>query len=44
MSIARLLLIEAPLSAGWQMPVAATAIWIVVLTVVALWRFSREEF
>jgi ABC-2 type transport system permease protein len=28
----------------WPIPVLATAIWIVVMTVVALWRFGREEF
>ena len=28
----------------WQVPVAATALWIVVMTAVALWRFGREEF
>jgi ABC-2 type transport system permease protein len=28
----------------WPAPVAATAIWIVVMTIAALWRFEREEF
>jgi ABC-2 type transport system permease protein len=28
----------------WPIPVLATAFWIVVMTVVALWRFGREEF
>jgi len=28
----------------WPVPVAATALWIVVMTAVALWRFGREEF
>lgn len=28
----------------WPIPIVACAIWIVVFTAVALWRFSREEF
>jgi len=28
----------------WPVPVLATAFWIVVMTVAALWRFGREEF
>jgi ABC-2 type transport system permease protein len=44
MNIARLVLLEAPLPEGWQVPAAATAVWVVVLMAAALWRFSREEF
>jgi ABC-2 type transport system permease protein len=28
----------------WPVPIIATSIWIIVMTVVALWRFGREEF
>jgi hypothetical protein len=28
----------------WPVPIVVTAIWIVVMTAVALWRFNREEF
>jgi ABC-2 type transport system permease protein len=28
----------------WQWPVVATALWIMVFVVVAIWRFGREEF
>jgi ABC-2 type transport system permease protein len=28
----------------WPVPIIATGIWIVVMAVVALWRFGREEF
>jgi len=28
----------------WPIPIVATTIWIVVFTIVALWRFGREEF
>jgi ABC-2 type transport system permease protein len=35
---------EQQLPSIWPIPVLATAIWIVVMTVVALWRFGREEF
>ena len=28
----------------WPVPVATTVIWIVLMTVAALWRFEREEF
>jgi ABC-2 type transport system permease protein len=28
----------------WPVPIIATAIWIVVMTAMALWRFGREEF
>jgi ABC-2 type transport system permease protein len=44
MSLARLILIEAPLPADWLSPVVASAIWIVVLMAAALVRFGREEF
>lgn len=29
---------------NWYVPIVATAIWIVLFTAVALWRFNREEF
>jgi ABC-2 type transport system permease protein len=32
------------LPAAWPMPVIATAAWTVLFIVIALWRFSREEF
>jgi ABC-type transport system involved in multi-copper enzyme maturation permease subunit len=32
------------LPAVWPVPIVATAVWIVVMMVVALWRFGREEF
>ena len=28
----------------WPIPIIAVAVWIVVMTAVALWRFEREEF
>jgi ABC-2 type transport system permease protein len=28
----------------WPIPVLATALWIVVMSIAALWRFGREEF
>jgi ABC-2 type transport system permease protein len=28
----------------WPVPIIATALWIVVMTAAALWRFGREEF
>ena len=28
----------------WPVPIIAVAVWIVVMTAVALWRFEREEF
>ncbi|HEX5808397.1 MAG TPA: ABC transporter permease subunit [Anaerolineales bacterium] len=34
----------APLPAGWQIPVIATALWIPLFIGIALWRFRREEF
>ena len=33
-----------PLPPNWFVPIGATAIWIVLFAVVALWRFNREEF
>lgn len=36
--------LDMPLPDNWYVPVVATAIWTVALTVIALWRFSREEF
>jgi ABC-2 type transport system permease protein len=32
------------LPAAWPIPVSATAMWTILFIVVALWRFSREEF
>jgi ABC-2 type transport system permease protein len=37
-------LIGAAVPADWFIPVIATAVWTVIFLVVALWRFSREEF
>lgn len=42
--IAAGLALGAELPSIWPVPVAATAIWIVVMTIAALWRFGREEF
>lgn len=33
-----------PLPEVWPVPIVATGLWIVLFTVVALWRFNREEF
>jgi ABC-2 type transport system permease protein len=33
-----------PLPPGWVTPIVATAIWIVVMLALALWRFGRDEF
>ena len=33
-----------PLPSVWPIPILATAIWIVVMIALALWRFEREEF
>lgn len=33
-----------PLPPNWYVPIVAVIGWIVVMTAVALWRFSREEF
>jgi ABC-2 type transport system permease protein len=33
-----------PLPSVWFVPILATSIWIILMTVVALWRFGREEF
>ena len=38
------LVLGTELPSVWPVPIIATAIWIVVMTVVALWRFGREEF
>jgi len=38
------LALQQPLPDIWFVPVVASAIWIVVFSVVALWRFGREEF
>ena len=32
------------LPAVWTIPIIATAIWIIVMTAIGLWRFNREEF
>jgi ABC-2 type transport system permease protein len=42
--IASALTLGMPLPPGWQVPIAVTAIWIVIMIALALWRFSREEF
>jgi len=44
MSIARTTLLGTALPEAWGVTVAATAVWVVLLIGVALWRFSREEF
>jgi ABC-2 type transport system permease protein len=41
--IAALIAVEAPMLRG-GMPIAATAFWTVLVVVVALWRFRRDEF
>lgn len=28
----------------WPVPILATAVWSVIMTVIAIWRFGREEF
>ena len=33
-----------PLPPNWYVPIVAVIFWIVVMTAVTLWRFSREEF
>jgi len=38
------LALQQPLPDIWFVPVVASAIWIVVFSAVALWRFGREEF
>jgi len=38
------LALGAELPSIWPVPIITTAFWIVVMTVVALWRFEREEF
>jgi hypothetical protein len=43
-AIARMIMLGQALPEGWPLPVIATALWVVVLIGLALWRFSREEF
>jgi len=38
------LVLGTELPSVWPVPIIATIIWIVVMTVAALWRFGREEF
>lgn len=38
------LALRMPLPPNWYVPLIATAVWTVLFTVVALWRFNREEF
>jgi ABC-2 type transport system permease protein len=38
------LALRLPLPSFWFVPVLATAIWVVLMITVALWRFGREEF
>jgi len=38
------LVLGTELPSVWPVPIIATGIWIIVMTVVALWRFGREEF
>jgi ABC-2 type transport system permease protein len=33
-----------PMPSIWFVPILATSIWIIIMTVAALWRFGREEF
>lgn len=42
--IAAGLALDTPLPATWPIPVLATALWTLLFTVGALWRFGREEF
>jgi len=42
--VAGVLALGAELPSIWPVPIITTAFWIVVMTVVALWRFEREEF
>jgi ABC-2 type transport system permease protein len=42
--IANGLALGTELPSVWFVPILATAFWIVVMTVAALWRFGREEF
>lgn len=42
--IAAGLALGAELPSIWPVPIFATAFWIVIMTIVALWRFGREEF
>ena len=38
------LVFNVPLPPHWGLPIVLTAVWVVVFTAVALWRFAREEF
>jgi ABC-2 type transport system permease protein len=38
------LAVGAELPSIWPVPIVATAVWTVVMTLLALWRFHREEF
>lgn len=38
------LALQTPLPAIWPVPIVASCFWVVLFTVVALWRFRREEF
>jgi ABC-2 type transport system permease protein len=38
------LVFNVPLPPQWGLPIVLTAVWVVVFTAVALWRFAREEF
>lgn len=42
--IGNALIFGLPLPSIWFVPIAVTTIWIVIMTVLALWRFGREEF
>jgi ABC-2 type transport system permease protein len=42
--IASGLVLETSLPSIWFVPILATGFWILVMTIVALWRFVREEF
>jgi ABC-2 type transport system permease protein len=42
--IASALTLGMPLPSYWYVPVVTTSVWVVLMTVVALWRFGREEF
>jgi ABC-2 type transport system permease protein len=38
------LAMQLPLPPNWYVPLIATAVWTVLFTALALWRFNREEF
>jgi ABC-2 type transport system permease protein len=42
--VASALALGTSLPSVWFVPIMATSFWIVIMTVVALWRFDREEF